>query len=184
MGRRFGRQQKRQMRAEISEKSEQINELVAALDFTRRQLSASQEMIADLQWIIHEARRVLGEYWVGLPPQDVMVDRIPEDNWERIRLNLPLAPGELRPYEQQEILASMSRAISYIEMMCLRGRFDYDRHRQEAHVIFRTPRGDAAYAFSAMAFRRCEPAYVAKQLANQMAAFLVSNEPFCKLVGR
>lgn len=184
MGSRFGRQQKRQMRAAIAERDQQILELAAALDWKRRQLSASQEMIADLQMIIQEARRVLGEYWVGLPPQEVKVDRIPEDNWERIRLHLPFSPAELRPYDQQEILASMSRAINYIEMMCMRGEFRFDDYRQEAHVIFRTPQGDAAYAFSKVTFRRCDPQFVAARLAKQMAEFLVSHEPFCKLVGR
>lgn len=184
MGNRFGRQQKRQMRAAIAERDNQVEQLLAVLDERNRRLSASLGMIADLQWIIHEARRVLGEYWVGLPPQEVKVDRIPEDNWERIRLHLPFSPAELRPYDQQEILASMSKAINYIEMMCMRGEFRFDDYRQEAHVIFRTPQGDAAYAFSKMTFRRCDPQFVAARLAKQMAEFLVSNEPFCQLVGR
>lgn len=184
MARRFGRNQKRRMRAEVAmhaHTAEHLRDVVRARDKRIAALSKEaldlQVIISRYERVVEQARDVLGRYWVGLPPlarhSDYIADRM-------------YIPVESRPPPPliADYCADFGAMVSKVEMMTMRGDFRIDAIKHEAHVVFKTPVGAVGYGFTRQAFMNCPKAYTEKLIAQQMAEYLVNNTDFQKLTQR
>lgn len=177
MGRRFGRSQKRQMRAEIAGYEDHVALLQGSVQRLRQDLIAKQRELTQAAYtisyyenIIERARDVLGRYWVGLPTQTIKVGELPE--WERMRI--PFQP-RLKPSMSPTSLGeTFNSELAYIEVETMKGKVHEHPYKNEVHVCFETEGGESCYAFSKEAFHHMPKTMAIETVAMKMAHFMFS----------
>lgn len=146
MSKRFGRNQKRAMRAIIAEQSTELRDVTKRLDST----IATQRPMRET---LDEVARVLGRHFMALPPVQRYVDRIPE------RYRMPIVEQVPAFIELANQIPTLSMA-SYVDMAVHSVQADslaMERLKGSMHVLLRTDRGDVGYAISEQAMNSMNP---------------------------
>jgi hypothetical protein len=171
MSKRFGRNQKRAMRAEIALN---YGALVLATrkagdleDNNHRLRKETRGLTANLQVAlsaIEEARTILGEYFHGLPPRVIEQAHIPES---------VMLPHRGRLYGVADQASDLIAAANMAERLeTIDGGAWLDDLTLGMHVSFKTPLGNVAYAFNPRTFQGQPKHRVVRHLADEMANHL------------
>lgn len=154
MTKRYGRNQRRQHRAELAE----AQKLNAHLHSTIALLRATGERNADA---VRMTAEILGQHFAALPGEVThLVEQIPES----IRL-----PGYMRfrGYVASDIAPSLQHTLYMLETNSTELRLD--ELQGVVRVAFRTPAGDFAYAMSLAAWERYPDWALREQVAREIA---------------
>lgn len=182
MSRRFGRNQKRKMRAEMAhvlEREKKLNESYWREQDLMVKLSRDNDQLRET---INLTEQVLGEYFVTLPLKTV------EDNHDlhqcmgHVMLPLPDRPSVMfNPDEDRSVF--LMKKISAVRAAVMRGDAWVDDLTGKMHIRFLSPAGDVAYAFGPKAFNHVPRERVISYLAKNMADFLTKSPEFKKFAG-
>jgi hypothetical protein len=141
MSRRFGRNQKRKLLALCEYVQCELDLAKEELAKRNKSLNASYQEIMNLNGAIKHFREVLGNYFVALPVQDVIVQEIRES-----MTYANFKPSELRPvdFSAPVNLSKLTYAV------CLLETSKFDSYRDELsghiHIRYKTSFGASAYA--------------------------------------
>lgn len=154
MAKRFGRNQKREMRQQIAD--------------LERQVEKERKTYATLEATVEHTARVLGSNSVALPPKHLgtCYDSVKTYKVPRMR--------ELRALEITSPTSVVSSALSFIELQVIRGDAEFDTYRQEIHGYVNVG-GKTAYACSKLATLSIPPEFIARELAGLLEP-LISRE--------
>jgi hypothetical protein len=137
MSKRFGRNQKRKMRATILE---QATELRGA-DRRIKAMAAAQQPMRDA---LDSVARVLGKHFIALPAAECMVEKLPT-HYRVMAASTPTTT----PYSNNDMAMMVSCSIYELEVA--RMDSDIDLLRRQVHLRLRMPSGELGYALSAEA---------------------------------
>lgn len=160
MSRRFGRNQKRAMRAQIRANEKIIECKTQSIKEMRRDLDEANA-------VIERTSQVLGDHFVTLPVKTVEV----KDLLERFQVSI------FQPNRSYAINAAVMRALEVIDIDVYRASLRVDELRGSIHMRYQSISGDVGYGLSEDAWRKLSEAHlidmVTKQIAPEMAKFLV-----------
>lgn len=161
MSKRFGRNQKRAMRAQIRAAEKVIESKTQSIKDIRRDLDAANT-------IIERTSQVLGDHFVTLPVKTEEVKEI----LDRFQVSILDWNSYIpRPFK---INQAVDYALFYIDTHKASVRFD--ELQQTIHMRYSCINGDVAYALSPMAWKRLSHAHlqnlIAQQVAPEMAKLL------------
>ncbi len=172
MSKRFGRNQRRKLRAELAHVLEQE----AKLSTLMAKLSRDND---ELRETINLTERVLGKYFVTLPPKTVDISYA--ERLEYLELPLPDKPSTvLYPEDRSGLLMEKIRAVTTAIM---RGDTWVDDLMGKIHIKFYSQAGEVRYCFAKDAFRYVPPERVATYIAQNMAEHLKKDPKFRAFVG-
>ena len=162
MSRRFGRNQKRAMRAKMIELERAVELLKLEAEMVRSQLRNANV-------IIERTAQVLGDHFVTLPLKTQELTGIPN------RFKVSIFKPHLHRYA--EINEAVLDALEYINMDTHQTFVRIDELRGMVHMRCRSIGGDAAYALSDQAYRKLSEAHlvdlISQQIAPEMAKQLI-----------
>lgn len=171
MSKRFGRNQKRALVAQLEQKEIDIGLLRRMGESARTAIRQKEKdlrgMTINLETAIEaiqEARTILGEYFAGLPPTVLEVANIPKFVTLPRRVLLSDVSGCADEFVQT---ARMVERLEAVE-----GGAWADDLTGKMHVQFKTPLGDVAYGFNHRTFMGEPKHRVVRFLADQMANHL------------
>lgn len=179
MSKRFGRNQKRAMRAQI-DSALRLSETQKTLKLeAMRQLVSTRDRIHDLERAIELTREVLGEFFVTLPPvtkelhQGVDVLDVPHSQ----------PRDRYMPYQDCAELVGMAMRFEQLEAI----RHDIQKHFEDLrgmmHIRFRTGAGTMSYAFSPNSFKGMKRERVASIIAAGLRSYMLDNRAFFDRLG-
>ena len=169
MSRRFGRNQKRAMRAQIAVLEQRVNDF----QFHTQQLEALMQIknqkISELETVTERTAQVLGDHFATLPLKTQELTGIP--NLFKVSIFKP----HLHRYA--EINEAVLDALEYINMDTHQTFVRIDELRGMVHMRCRSIGGDVAYALSDQAYRKLSEAHlvdlISQQIAPEMAKQLI-----------
>jgi hypothetical protein len=180
MSKRFGRNQKRALVAQLEQQRSDKDCLERMYRNSRDQLHATETRVRELNDAIVLTREVLGEFFVTLPPvskelaQGVDVLDVPHSQ-PRGR--------EYMPYRDCAELVSMARRFEQLEAI----RHDIQKHFEDMrgmmHIRFRTGAGTMSYAFSPNSFKGMKRDRVAAIIADGLRRYMLENRAFFDRLG-
>lgn len=179
MSRRFGRNQKRKMRAELAhvlEREEKLNKAYWREQALMSDLSKSNDVLRET---INLTEKVLGQYFATLPPKTIDVNEefeMPRKHWD-----MTIPPRALSDY--LDMSEPLKAKFDIIRAAVMRGEAWIDALLGQMHVRFVSPAGDVAYVFTPNVFRNMPPEYAARALAKNMANYLINNPEFQQFIG-
>lgn len=156
MSKRFGRNQRRRMQA-------QIDTLKAEVLSQRRDLCAQERTVLEQNRAINLTREILGQYFAGLPPQVVETDEIRETF---------CLPKPIRSSLQEE---AAQLTADLVTLDTLRSHVELDELQQMMHVRFFTRHGHVAYGHSYRAFHAMPVHETVRTLSEEMARMLANS---------
>lgn len=161
MSKRFGRNQKRAMRAQIRAAEKIIEIKTQSIKDIRRHLDAANT-------IIERTSQVLGDHFVTLPVKTREVEEILN------RFQVSIFPDRAGILRSVKINQAVDYALFYIDTHQASVRFD--ELQQTIHMRYSCINGDVAYALSPMAWKKLSHAHlenlIAQQVAPEMAKLL------------
>jgi len=161
MSRRFGRNQKRAMRAQIRANEKIVECKTQAIKEMRRDLDEANA-------VIERTAQVLGDHFVTLPVKPVEV----RDLLEQFRVPI------FQPNRSYAINAAVMRALEVIDIDTYRASLRVDELRGTVHMRYQSISGDVGYGLSEHAWRKLSEAHlvdlVTNEIAPEMAKYLVS----------
>ena len=162
MSKRFGRNQKRAMRAKMIELERAVELLKLEAEMVRSQLRNANA-------IIERTAQVLGDHFVTLPLKTQELTGIPN------RFKVSIFKPHLHRYA--EINEAVLDALEYINMDTHQTFVRIDELRGMVHMRCRSIGGDVAYALSDQAYRKLSEAHlvdlISQQIAPEMAKQLI-----------
>lgn len=162
MSKRFGRNQKRAMRAKMIELERAVELLKLEAEMVRSQLRNANA-------IIERTAQVLGDHFVTLPLKTQELTGIPN------RFRVSIFKPHLHRYA--EINEAVLDALEYINMDTHQTFVRIDELRGMVHMRCRSIGGDVAYALSDQAYRKLSEAHlvdlISQQIAPEMAKQLI-----------
>lgn len=162
MSKRFGRNQKRAMRAKMIELERAVELLKLEAEMVRSQLRNANA-------IIERTAQVLGDHFVTLPLKTQELTGIPN------RFKVSIFKPHLHRYA--EINEAVLDALEYINMDTHQTFVRIDELRGMVHMLCRSIGGDVAYALSDQAYRKLSEAHlvdlISQQIAPEMAKQLI-----------
>ena len=152
MSKRFGRNQKRAMRADLSNAR-------ASLERKEKELAATRQSVRPMRDALDDVARVLGKHFIGLPTVEHYVNELQD------RYRMPRAtPADFLPLSDNHDMAMLvSIAMDYLEVG--RMRSVVDELRGQIHVRFRLPDGELSYGISMSAMKSMRPVDWQRELA-------------------
>lgn len=176
MSRRFGRQQKRRLRAELAEKENNIARLTEAVSMSNGLASSLRSKMEEhreyLAYIVNTIDRVAPNSAL-LPPKTVMYDVDVRagvlHGTIRLARSLPMFNGIDGPSGDALDGACQTITLHQLETTIERDRFDLSVH---AHVRLVDTNNHSAYAVSASAAQRMNPSE-RKRLVQEIAERLL-----------
>lgn len=181
MSKRFGRNQKRALVAQLDEKASAIGALQEIAAGHRRQLYSIQDHVHQLEDAIRHTRDVLGEFFVTLPPMtkelqqgvdalDIPISK-PRDYYDRM------------PYGSCAELHDQVARFEQLEAIRHDIQQDFDDLRGMMHIRFRTGAGMLSYAFNERSFRGVTRERAAGIIASGLRNYMVLNRAFFDRLG-
>lgn len=180
MSRRFGRNQKRKMRAEIAHVMEREAKLSEAYWREQDLMVRMSKDNEQLRETINLTEKVLGAYFATLPPKTLEVNEeidMPE-NYHRMdypRMSLTGLWDRSAPLEAK---------LHFIDAAVMNGETWVDELKKQMHISFRSPAGEVRYGFSPNAFNNIPRERVVTYIAENMAEFLTKSPEFNRFVGK
>lgn len=160
MSRRFGRNQKRALRAQIRAQEQEIERFKVIRESLNARLKHADE-------VIERTAQVLGDHFVTLPVKTHEV----KDLLERFQVSI------FQPNRSYAINAAVMRALEVVDIDVYRASLRVDELRGSIHMRYQSINGDVGYGLSEDAWRKLSEAHlvdmVTKQIAPEMAKFLV-----------
>lgn len=173
MSKRFGRNQKRALVAQLAQTTSDNELLRRGGEGARSTIRQQQKDLRGLQTnliialeALDTVRARLGRYFAGLPPTVLEVEHIPQ----YVTLPVPSGLGAAdigRHVAEIVDVASMVERLSTVEG----GAWTNDLLAQ-MHIKFKTPLGDVAYAFNHRTFIDAPKSRVINTIAEHMAEYL------------
>lgn len=169
MSKRFGRNQRRALQAEV-------NKYVTAHEMDRALLGRQRQKIETLTAAMRTVAGELGEHFFGLPPVQHAVDRI----FDTYRLPKQVPAEALMFIEGAELCALVEHAVYNLSMVA--SSVERDRITGSVHIMLEAPDGKRFYAVSASAWEslRRDKRRMAQQflpmIADEMASFIARGE--------
>ncbi|MBT2773798.1 hypothetical protein J7J47_16365 [Halomonas sp. ISL-60] len=158
MGNRFGRNQKRKMRAEIAKLESAYKRESELAKYLRAQGLRDNDTVK-------RVADVLGEHFAALDPKTVQVDRMIG------YLRLPMAHRTPFSFDQcSDFCESVEIAISELEANWMELRAD--RLTGQQFVLLQSPGGDIGYALSGSAVMQSNADHLAQEVAGAIAVEL------------
>jgi hypothetical protein len=163
MTKRFGRNQKRAMRAEQERLTNQVDHWKKEKRLADQLGQANRETLRDVS-------RILGQHFIGLPPVVRMVTHM-QHNYRIPEMQLPQLLERAPDPTQQEMVAEL---LHIIECQPMKLRTQIDDIRRQIHFRLRTPDGELGYALSDQAWAemrndRRVVEYLAEMVASELA---------------
>lgn len=150
MSKRFGRNQKRALRAQLAECRGQLRKSQETCQALRQQMSENEQCVRDVG-------QILGKHFAGLPPQFVRAMNIHPDMY------LPACGAST---DDPQV-----RSVRYHLMLLTKYQgARRDELSEMLHCRFITPAGDMAYGINEEAFRRMPSEVLQSRLCNEIAA--------------
>lgn len=169
MSKRFGRNQKRALRAKVDQFAE-------AHEMDRALLSRQRQQIDTLNAAIKTVAIELGDHFFALPPVQRAVDRI----FDTYRLPKQIPAAALRFLEGEELCHLVEHAVYELSMVTASAA--RDKITGSVHIMLKTPDGRTGYAVSMSAWEsiRRDKRRMAQQflpmIADEMAHFIATGE--------
>ena len=176
MGKRFGRNQKRQMRSQIAEATDKANRYVAADEMNRGLLAEMRRSLERMENCLQTVGKELGQHFYGLPPVKRRIDE--HQDWFRLPKPIPM---EALRFRSDEELCSLVECAVY-DLSMIKGRVGKDPITDKVHVMLETPSGRSFYAVSGSAWQelRRDPKRMRQEflpmIAEEMAQFIARGE--------
>lgn len=176
MSRRFGRQQKRKMRAQIAELERANARIQEAYDLNVALTRDFSSKLNEMRGTFNNLEGVLGPYFIGLPPKVVSVreihdvyqmpelSRAPTKAWDSCDLN----DIEAKVYALEN---TMLKAEYRTMLGCM-------------HVRLRGPAGDFAYSTTREALMRMPKNMLLSRLAQEFALAMANSPDFERAFSR
>lgn len=157
MSRRFGRQQKRRMRAEIAQLADAESSLRDALHMQAGLTSHIRQKLDQYRSQLSDVAGVLGENFIALDPQ--MLKRT-LDQVDNMRMPAPCSMMDYLTLMKAEArCGNMRMTEEIIEMVLFSGRYQFDEVMRQMHFVVKCnkPGMEIAYAVSESAIRSHDP---------------------------
>lgn len=156
MSRRFGRNQKRRMRAEIQALQEAHVREAGLLRHMSNRLS-------DLRAVMADVVRVVGPHFIALEPE-IMEQILPPNGYLRMPVRERMNEMLLR-YEHGEAEAQVLR---FVNMLVYHAASWADDMRHMQHFAIVSPKGEVAYAVSETALQSAPPEILARNIVQAL----------------
>lgn len=157
MSRRFGRNQKRRMRAELAAAQETGVKL-------ERTISSIRAAGQDNEYAVKLTADILGQHFVALPPQQMKMSR---GIGQLVKLQKMEDPRCLTYAGAQDFAPQLCSALMELET------FDVSAHKNElrdmVHLRVQNQRGEWAYAISRAALENVPHDYLVRKIAHELA---------------
>lgn len=161
MSKRFGRNQRRRMRAEVEN-------LKQAMQMDRALLRRQRSTIERQAEVITRVSDILGEHFAGLEPKDMQVNEIRD-------IPMPVRRGaEIFAFTNGPI-EGLAEQLVMLESIA--PEIGVDPLQQRMHVYLRTRRGDVAYGITEEAMMSMPRQHLVKHIAVMTASYLVEKLP-------
>lgn len=181
MSKRFGRNQKRALVAQLEQKDRDKAALDRLYENSRGQLRATEARVYELNKAIELTREVLGEFFVTLPPVikplregvDVLhlAHSQPRDRYDRIIYG-----------DCAEVMHMVQRFES-LEAIRSDIQPNFEDVRGMMHIRFSTAAGALSYAFSPNSFKGMKRERVASIIADGLRRYMLDNRRFFDRLG-
>lgn len=179
MSKRFGRNQRRKLRAELAHVLEREAKLSTSYWREQELMAKLSRDNDELRETINLTERVLGKHFVTLPPKTVDISYA--ERLEYLELSLPDKPSTvIYPEDRSGLLMEKIRAVTAAIM---RGETWVDDLVGKMHIKFYSPTGEVRYCFAKDAFRYVPPERVATYITHNMAEHLKKDSNFKSFVG-
>lgn len=162
MSKRFGRNQKRRMRAEIQQ-------LQYEKSVSDRISEANHSMIRQQAAVIIQVGDILGFHFAGLPAKEMPA----EFSGDVIKF-----PAMRRTTSFSSLSEQASDLQSMLDVFeLIKPEISIDKLNRKVHVYLRNKRGDVAYGLTEEAMRGIPKRHLAEQTAKMTADYLVERLP-------
>lgn len=161
MSKRFGRQQKRKLRAEISE----LEKSLSILENRYKRLDYRAQDMADQ---IYEAKCILGHNSAFFKPESISVITA---MGETRQYNIPTMQAASISYQHSSDFAMSHVPLTHVPLDVLATHVREDYARQCVHVVLSHPDGSSSYAVTKEALHSIP----ARQIKEHIAMSLASN---------
>lgn len=155
MSKRYGRNQRRRAREHIASVDRRCIELTAAMLLDRALISHQHEKLEELKSIVSDVGQCMGEYFFGLPPPALR--------------DLLLQRADCRP-----TFRMMAPDSSVVDMHTLIVANCFSTPEQAMHTMVELAGCRAAYAISYQALLHAPANILARNIAGELGAFLVT----------
>lgn len=172
MSRRFGRQQKRKMRAQIADLERANAGLQSAYDLNIGLTKHLSRSLNEMRETFSNLEGVLGPYFIGLPPKVVSVREI-HDVYQMPELSR--AP--IKPWDGRD-LNDLEYKVHALENTMLES--EYRAMLGYMHVRLNGPAGDFAYSTTRQALMRMPKDMLISRLAQEFALAMANSPDFNK----
>lgn len=181
MSKRFGRNQKRALVAQIENQRSDQAVLERMYDNGRNQLRATEARVHELNGVIELTREVLGEFFVTLPP-------VTKPLREGVDV-LCLAHSQPRDRYDRMIYSACSEVVDMVQRFESLEAIRTDIQEQFGdvrgmmHIRFKTAGGVMSYAFSPNSFKGMKRERVASIIASGLRSYMLDNRSFFDRLG-
>lgn len=171
MSSRFGRQQKRKMRAEIEKLSE-------AYSMQSHLLSAIKDQRDSFENMVSTCQRILGENWIAFPPRDIHITEEQAENIKNMR-QYQVAEMKAPAFTKFDPMEPIKFDELYYFLEVLDGAAWLDDIKRDIHVRFLVADRVVGYALTRRTLQEYPKEFVRdilhKQIAHQLA-YLLADE--------
>lgn len=178
MANRFGRNQRRKMRAQVQEVTLKNTELQGAINRTNEGLYQQNALlqkhgdkIRRLEKEISDARKVVGHYSVLFPPDTLEMNSKPQD---RIRVHVPPIM-DVNSLEYGENYEPTSASFDITELSIMLANVNFDPVKGGQHVIVTFGDGKWGYAMDSQAMKTMPTGYLVESIAKQLAMLIAQS---------
>ena len=185
MSKRFGRNQRRALSAQVAELAEKASYEASKADryieadrMNRGLLGHQSGQVENLKQALRDVADALGKNFYGLPAVVQEIDRMYPG--QRIRMPKPLTSAELMPLSSDQLCELVTCAV--YELESISATVKRDQIMGDVHVLLETPDGRKAYAVSQSAWQelRRDPKRMRQQflpmIADELARFIAGGE--------
>lgn len=134
MSRRFGRNQKRAMQ-------KSIEQLKSSLQMQEGLARHMRERMSESDYTIRLVAEILGENFVGLPPEEISI----EDSSQTVSVHARHG-SDIRMMRDEDVMRGLQFSIHRLEKMQL--SIQRDKMMGDIHFRYSTPSGDVGYTVS------------------------------------
>lgn len=152
MSKRFGRNQKRAMRAKIVDLERQN-------DVKGRKINDLHTDLHRANTVVERTAQVLGDHFITLPVQTLEV----KDMLRRFQVSI------FQPNRHSYVNEAVLSALEYIDMDTHQASVHADELRGTIHMRYQSISGDVAYALSDHAWRKLPEGHLTELLKQQIA---------------
>jgi hypothetical protein len=178
MSKRFGRNQKRQMREQIAFHAKTAENLSESLLMAQGLTDHISGKLSEANEILGDVAMVLGRNFVGLKPEVRDID--PQQREYPYRMQPPIQPMDFSTLHADEVPKLVSFQLYELEHVY--PKIVRDRISEAVHIYLQTPDGRKSYAVSGSAWlqmkkdRRRMLKEFAPMIADELARFIAGGE--------